>query len=148
MRNTEKGKVHLIVLGCLTIALLVGLLTFRSAPVKAHIMPAPCDFTTGGGFVITDSGNHANFGLVGGCKNGGYFGHVNFVDHDTSGFFAGLHMSSTSIDGYLSPPPDRTCAIFAEPRTPTCRHRITPASSFARGRKTMANQESAWIGLD
>jgi hypothetical protein len=105
MSKTEKGKVHLIVLGFLTTALLVGLLTFRSAPVKAHVLPAPCDFTTGGGFVITDSGNHANFGLVGGCKHGGFYGHVNFVDHDTSGFFAGMHLSSTSIDGYFEPAP-------------------------------------------
>ena len=103
MSNTEKGKVHLIVLGCLTTALLVGLLTFRSAPLIAHIVPSPCDFTTGGGFVLTDSGNHANFGLVGGCKNGGFYGHVNFVDHDTTGTFAGLHVSSDTIDAYLEP---------------------------------------------
>jgi len=85
-------------------ALLVSVLMFKDAPVaKAHIVPSPCDFTTGGGFVLTDSGNHANFGLVGGCKNGGFFGHVNFVDHDTSGTFAGLHVSSDSIDGYFEP---------------------------------------------
>lgn len=88
----------------LAAGLFLTTLMFRNAPVaKAHIMPSPCDFTTGGGFVITDSGNHANFGLVGGCKNGGYFGHVNFVDHDTVGIFAGLHVSSTSIDGYFEP---------------------------------------------
>jgi hypothetical protein len=71
--------------------------------VSAHAVPAPCDFTTGGGFVITDSGNHANFGLVAGCKHDGFFGHVNFVDHDTTGMFAGLHVSSTSITGYFEP---------------------------------------------
>jgi hypothetical protein len=73
------------------------------SPVGAHIVPTPCDFTTGGGFVITDSGNHANFGLVGGCKHGGFFGHVNFVDHDTTGTFAGLHVSSDTIDAYFEP---------------------------------------------
>lgn len=76
---------------------------FKTVPVAAHIVPSPCDFTTGGGFVLTDSLNHANFGLVGGCKNGGFFGHVNFIDHDTSGMFAGLHVSSTSINGYFEP---------------------------------------------
>jgi hypothetical protein len=87
-------------------AFLVTILMVRSTPVaKAHIVPSPCDFTTGGGFVLTDSGNHANFGLVGGCKNGGFFGHVNFVDHDTTGTFAGLHVSSDSIDGYFEPAP-------------------------------------------
>ena len=92
-----------------TLILLFGgifasVLMFKATPVaKAHIVPSPCDFTTGGGFVITDNGNHANFGLVGGCKNGGFFGHVNFVDHDTTGLFAGLHMSSDTIDAYFEP---------------------------------------------
>lgn len=84
--------------------LLASVLLFKGIPeAKAHIVPSPCDFTTGGGFVLTDSGNHANFGLVGGCKNGGFFGHVNFVDHDTIGTFAGLHVSSDTIDAYFEP---------------------------------------------
>jgi hypothetical protein len=85
--------------------LLLAVLMIKVTPVaKAHIVPSPCDFTTGGGFVITDSGNHANFGLVGGCKNGGFFGHVNFVDHDTTGTFAGLHMGmQEEILGYFEP---------------------------------------------
>jgi hypothetical protein len=83
--------------------LVAALALFKTVPVDAHIVPSPCDFTTGGGFVLTDSFNHANFGLVGGCKNGGFFGHVNFVDHDTSGMFAGLHVSSTEILGYFEP---------------------------------------------
>ena len=84
--------------------LLLAVLMFRDTPVaKAHIVPTPCDFTTGGGFVMTESGNHANFGLVGGCKNGGFFGHVNFVDHDTTGIFAGLHVSSDTVDAYFEP---------------------------------------------
>src|SRR4029077_4103247 len=103
MSKFEKKVGHLFAFGFLMGGVFAGLLPFRTAPVKAHVLPAPCDFTTGGGFVLTDAGNHANFGLVGGCKNGGFFGHVNFVDHDTSGFFAGLHVSSTSIDGYFEP---------------------------------------------
>jgi hypothetical protein len=106
MSKREKGQIgQLLVLAVLPAALFVGLLMFRSTPVYAHQVPSPCDFTTGGGFVITDQGKHANFGLVGGCKNGGFFGHVNFVDHDTTGFFAGFHLSSTSIDGYFEPSP-------------------------------------------
>ncbi len=81
--------------------LLLAVLMFRDTPVaKAHVVPSPCDFTTGGGFVITDNGNHANFGLVAGCKPDRFFGHVNFVDHDTSGAFAGLHVSSDQILAY------------------------------------------------
>ncbi len=108
--SKRERKIGLVASGLLACGLLMGLLTFRSTPAIAHVVPSPCDFTTGGGFVftdktITDGGNHANFGLVGGCKNGGFFGHVNFVDHDTTGFFAGFHLSSTSIDGYFEPAP-------------------------------------------
>src|SRR5438445_9551520 len=96
---------QLAILAVLAGGLLVGMLTLRSTPVYAHVVPVPCDFTTGGGFVITDNGNHANFGLVAGCKNGGFFGHVNFVDHDTTGIFAGLHVSSDQITAYVDPFP-------------------------------------------
>ncbi len=105
----ERKIGQLVVFTLLSGGLLVGLLTFRSVPAIAHIVPSPCDFTTGGGFVITDntandgSNHHANFGLVGGCKNGGFFGHVNFVDHDKTGMFAGLHVSSDTIDAYFEP---------------------------------------------
>src|SRR5947209_16284193 len=105
MSKEERKIGQLAILALLSGALLVGMLSFRSTTVYAHQVPIPCDFTTGGGFVITDNGNHANFGLVGGCKHDGFFGHVNFVDHDTSGIFAGLHVRSESIDGYFEPVP-------------------------------------------
>jgi len=109
MSKREKRKIgQLVVLALLSGAMMVGLLTFRSTPVYAHAVPIPCDFTTGGGFVITDNGNHANFGLVAGCKHGGFFGHVNFVDHDTTPPFAGLHVSSDQITAYVDPfPPSK-----------------------------------------
>lgn len=72
-----------------------------SVPVGAHFVPAPCDFITGGGFIFLDSGARANFGSHGGCKNGEFWGHVNYVDH---GGFAGerpYHVRSTEITGYL-----------------------------------------------
>ena len=104
MSKREKMIGQLAILAIMAGGLLVGLLTLRSTPVYAHVVPAPCDFTTGGGFVITDQGNHANFGLVAGCKHGGFFGHFNFVDHNTDGQpFAGLHISSTQITGYFDP---------------------------------------------
>ncbi len=37
---------------------------------------------------------------MGGCKNGGFYGHVNYVDHNI-----GLHVSSDSILGYFNPCP-------------------------------------------
>lgn len=105
MSSRVKRVMRIAVLTAGVAIIMTVSLTFRTVPAEAHVVPNPCDFTTGGGFVLTDSGNHANFGLVGGCKNNGFYGHVNFVDHDTTGIWAGLHVSSTSIDGYFEPYP-------------------------------------------
>ncbi len=100
-----------LVTGGLVLAILV---VFRSVPARAWNttggeVPSPCDFTTGGGFILIapgtafnlaglpESGQKANFGLVGGCKNGGFFGHVNYVDHNN-----GLH-----VRGRLTPSSNR-----------------------------------------
>lgn len=88
----EKGKTRsklgfaLVAAGFLVAA---AMLTLQVVPteVMAHQPPQPCDFTTGGGFVFKDPpfmGPRVNFGIVGGCKNGGFFGHVNVVDHSTN----------------------------------------------------------------
>jgi hypothetical protein len=63
-------------------------------------VPSPCDFTTSGGFVLTDGGKEANFGAHGGCKGDGFWGHLNYVDHAT-----GYHVDSVAIYGYLTPFP-------------------------------------------
>src|SRR6266446_340923 len=101
------------ILGVLVLVLLAAVLLTPVAPFKSTIALAHevvCDFTTGGGFVITNEGNHANFGLVAGCKHGGFFGHFNFVDHNTDGQpFAGLHISSTQITGYFDPCFNNVC---------------------------------------
>src|SRR5713101_1477977 len=96
------------ILGVLVLVFLAAVLLTPVAPFKSTIALAHevvCDFTTGGGLRLTDSGNHANFGLVAGCKNGGFFGHVNFVDHDVTPPFAGLHVSSDQITAYVDPFP-------------------------------------------
>jgi hypothetical protein len=65
--------------------------------------PTPCDFMTGGGFIITTaSGAHApakaNFGVGGGCKHGApTWGHLNYIDHAT-----GLHVHWETITGYFA----------------------------------------------
>src|SRR4029077_14394484 len=74
---------------------LIGLLLMTSRLANAHIIPKPCDFTTGGGFVINNAGAHANFGLNAGCKHEEFHGHVNFIDHNIE-----LHVSSLTITGY------------------------------------------------
>ncbi len=78
---------------------LIGALASGSA--NAHFVPAPCDFITGGGWVIGDSAQMVNFGAHGGCKNGQFWGHVNVVDHN---YLPPAHLRSTSITGYLMDP--------------------------------------------
>jgi hypothetical protein len=67
----------------------------------AHFVPAPCDFITGGGWVIGDEGTKVNFGAHGGCKNGAFWGHVNVVHH---AYNPPAHLKSTRITGYLMDP--------------------------------------------
>src|SRR5712691_5300028 len=79
-------------------------LALTSVPASAWEVPIPCDFITSGGFVFKDDGARANFGAHGGCKNGAFWGHVNYVDH---GGFAGTvpyHVDSTQITGYTDDP--------------------------------------------
>lgn len=56
-----------------------------------------CDFTTGGGFILRDSGAHGNFGVGGGCKNGSpTWGHLEYHDHGN-----GLNAHGTGVTGYF-----------------------------------------------
>lgn len=66
---------------------------------SAHWVQAPCDFVTAGGYVYKDDKAMANFGAHGGCKNGEFWGNVNYVDHKT-----GFHLNSSRITGYLFDP--------------------------------------------
>lgn len=67
-----------------------------------HQQQPPCDFLTGGGFIITTASfTHppakANFGVGGGCKHGSpTWGHLEYIDHGT-----GLNVHWTSITAYL-----------------------------------------------
>ncbi len=75
-------------------------LVITYTPVSAQ--PPPCDFISGGGFVVTTTGSEANFGAHGGCKNGAFEGHVNFVDHAGYLETTPYHVSSTEITGYIN----------------------------------------------
>ena len=57
-------------------------------------LPDPCDKLTGGGY-IEPNGSKKNFGVAGGYKNGGYWGHLNFVDTDGD-----LKVKGLSVTGY------------------------------------------------
>lgn len=80
--------------------LLALLFVPRAVPVvKAWV--TPCDFLTGGGWIVP-FGVKANFGVGGGCKNGSgtngipYWGHLEYIDHST-----GLNVHATSITYYV-----------------------------------------------
>lgn len=66
---------------------------------QAHMVQAPCDFITSGGFVFKDNGAMANFSADGGCKKQDFWGSVNYVDHEHN-----FHLKSTQITGYLFDP--------------------------------------------
>jgi SdrD B-like domain len=69
-------------------------------PPPSAAVPAPCDFITSGGFVLTPTGKEADFAAQGGCKHDAFWGGLNYVDHGT-----GYHVNSISITGYLTPSP-------------------------------------------
>ena len=83
--------------GAVFIAGAVELLTTDSA--IAQVQP-PCDFGTGGGFIVRDSGDKANFGVAGSCKNNFSWGHLEYVDHS---YTPPLNVHWTSITAYLGP---------------------------------------------
>ena len=70
------------------------------APAQAHMLQAPCDSVTAGGWVYDANFNSwSSFGAHGGCKNNEFWGEVNYVDHENQ-----FHMKATRITGYLFDP--------------------------------------------
>ena len=58
--------------------------------------PPVGDFVTGGGWITgTPSGARANFGVGGGIKNDGLWGHLTYIDHGT-----GMKVKGTAVTGY------------------------------------------------
>jgi hypothetical protein len=86
-----------IIAGAVFVAGAVQLLTTDSAIAQGK---RPCDFVTGGGFIVRDSGDKANFGVAGSCKNDFSWGHLEYVDHS---YTPPLNVHWTSITAYLGP---------------------------------------------
>lgn len=61
------------------------------------------DFVTGGGWILPDGNVKANFGVAGGCRNGSFFGHLEYVDHG-SGLAptTPFRVHGTGVTGYFS----------------------------------------------
>jgi len=105
--------------GLLAAVAVVGVLILSTTapPVKAWFSSVPCDFLTGGGWILPPAGSSngvkANFAIGGGCKNGStpgpppipYWGHLNYLDHGTSikppTAPTPFHVHWTSIDAYV-----------------------------------------------
>src|SRR6266436_3611340 len=70
----------LVALVVTSAVLVVG--TATAPRVEAWATP-PCDFLTGGGWIV-HNGAKANFGVGGGCKQGSpTWGHLEYIDHGT-----------------------------------------------------------------
>jgi hypothetical protein len=79
----------------LTVASLVAAGALVLAPGSASAQP--CDFLTGGGFIVRPNGAKANFGVAGGCKKGSpTFGHLTYTDHGI-----GLRVQWISVTAYF-----------------------------------------------
>ena len=98
--NERAKRICRLASGLVVLALVVtsGILVVGTAtapPVKAWATLPPCDFLTGGGWIVFN-GNKANFGVGGGCKHGSpTWGHLEYIDHGT-----GLNVHWTSITEY------------------------------------------------
>jgi hypothetical protein len=57
--------------------------------------PADKDFVTGGGWLANPT---RNFAVAGGIKNGGYWGHLLYIDHGT-----GMKVKGTGVTAYVVP---------------------------------------------
>ena len=56
------------------------------------------DFVTGGGWITqTPSGARANFAVAGGIKNGGFWGHLTYIDHGNPG----MKVKGTGVTAYV-----------------------------------------------
>jgi len=68
------------------------------ADISCAACPPPVgDFVTGGGWITGPSGARANFGVAGGIKNGGLWGHLTYIDHGT-----GMKVKGTAVTDYVA----------------------------------------------
>jgi hypothetical protein len=58
-----------------------------------------CGKLTGGGWIVTSSGAKANFGVSGGIRGTAFWGHLNYIDHET-----GMHVRSTDVTAFEQDP--------------------------------------------
>ena len=102
------------------LSVVIALLIVVGQPVGASIIPPggttiPCDFVTGGGFIVGSgtsdlaAGAKANFAVGGGVKNGAFWGHLEYNDHSTR---PPMRVHGTNVTGYAFGPNPGTDRII------------------------------------
>jgi hypothetical protein len=97
-----KGKIEVAAIFLMLEGGFSGAIAFAKADISCGSTPPPgggggaCGKLTGGGFIVgTPSGANGSFGVSGGIRRGAFWGHLNYIDHDT-----GMHVTSTSVTGF------------------------------------------------
>ena len=78
------------------------------------LCPADKDFVTGGGW---DDNPRRSFAVAGGIKNGGYWGHLLFVDHSNGMKVKGTGVTAYVVTGLTTRHIEGTCDISGRPGT-------------------------------
>lgn len=99
---------HVFIDGCMN-----GSFGVAEAGIAAGSTPPPpddhaCGKLTGGGWIPGPSGGKATFGISGGIRRGEFWGHLEYVDHDT-----GLKVKSTRVTNYIPNPNVPDCRIIS-----------------------------------
>jgi hypothetical protein len=77
--------------------------TLTLSPASASACPVCRDFVTGGGWIVGPDGAKANFGVHGGIRNGGFWGHLEYNDHSSA---PPMTVRSVDITNYVVISPD------------------------------------------
>ena len=74
--------------------------------------PADKDFVTGGGWLANP---RSNFAVAGGIKNGGFWGHLLYIDHGTGMKVKGTGVTAYTVTGATTRHIEGTCEINGRP---------------------------------
>ena len=91
------NALHIIVPGVADVIVSSAHADITCQPAPPPPVCAGADFATGGGWITgTPSGAKANFGVAGGIKQGAFWGHLTYIDHDPNG----PQVKGTSVTAY------------------------------------------------
>jgi hypothetical protein len=103
----ELRALHVYVDGCMN-----GSVGLVSAGISASgNVPPPqageCGKLTGGGWIVTSTGDKASFGVSGGIRRDEFWGQLNYIDHGT-----GMHVKSTAVTNFRPNPNVPDCRVI------------------------------------